>query len=63
VRAKFEAVVKDGEGTILGALFGEYELPEISNDSGDDEEDWQVKVSFLDNKHKLLSRVEQPIKK
>jgi len=62
-RLRWECEVKDGDGNIVGKLQGEYELPEVSNDIADDGEDWEVKVSFGEDKDKMKGRLEQTIKK
>lgn len=35
---KWELTLKDGEGSVVGSLKGQYELPEISSDIDDDGE-------------------------
>ena len=44
INLKFDCVIKDGDGNILGTIQGEYEMPEMSNDVADDGDDWEIRV-------------------
>jgi hypothetical protein len=55
--------LKDGDGNSLGSLTGEIEMPEISSDMENDGEDWEVRLSYGEDKDKIRSRIENNIKK
>ena len=60
---KWDFVLKDGEGTEVGIIKGEYELPEVSNDIDDDGDDWEIKTSFKEDKSNLKARFDATIRK
>ena len=63
VKLKWECTLRDGDGNEVGSLKGDYELPEISNDIDDDGEDYEVRVTFGEDKSNLKSRFESMIRK
>mmetsp|Transcript_36875 Transcript_36875/g.27270 ORF Transcript_36875/g.27270 Transcript_36875/m.27270 type:complete len:118 (+) Transcript_36875:520-873(+) len=63
VKLRWEFAVKDGDGNELGKLAGEFDLPEISNDVLDDGEEWEVRVSFGEDKAGLKGRLEGVVRK
>ena len=60
---KWECAFKDGDGTEVAQMKGEYELPEISNDVEDDGEEWEIRTAIKEDKANLKGRYENIVRK
>ena len=60
---KWELIVKDGEGTEVGKIKGQYECPEISSDIDDDGDEWEVRPSVKEDPGNLKQRFDNLIRK
>lgn len=57
----FECNLKDGEGKTVGSITGTYDIPEMSNATGDDD-DWEANVYWGDDTDKIRDRVNDVVR-
>ncbi len=63
IKLLWQCFIRDGSGTEIGQMKGDYDLPEVSNDIDDDGEEYEVKINVTEDSSKLKARFFELLKK